>query len=323
MTDKPLNIAFMGTPEFAVVALQYLIDSPHNIVCVYSQPPRPKGRGHKVQKSPVQELAEQHDIPVLTPKSLKGAEEQKEFSNHNLDVAVVAAYGLLLPQAILDAPKYGCLNIHGSLLPRWRGASPIQHAIWKGDDVSGVTIMQMDKGLDTGDMILKGEVLLDGNMTSARLHDELAEVGAKLTLEVLGIIAAQGSVESEGQADEQSTYAPLLKKTDGQVDWSQPAVEIDRQVRALNPWPGVWADIQGKRFKILDVSLADVDYPNYAGALCNEGMSPGKVLNKEGLILCGVKTVLALKTVQPEGKKRMDFTSALNGGYINADEIFS
>ncbi len=323
MTDKPLNIAFMGTPDFAVVALQSLIDSPHNIVCVYSQPPRPKGRGHKVQKSPVQALAEQYDIPVFTPKSLKGAEEQKEFSNHNLDVAVVAAYGLLLPQAILDAPKYGCLNIHGSLLPRWRGASPIQHAIWKGDDVSGVTIMQMDKGLDTGDMILKGEVSLDGNMTSARLHDELAKMGAKLTLEVLDIIAAQGSVESEGQADEQSTYAPLLKKTDGHVDWSRPAVEIDRQVRALNPWPGVWADIQGKRFKILDVSLADVDYPNYAGALCNEGVSPGMLLNKDGLILCGVKTVLNIKTLQPEGKKRMDFTSALNGGYINADEIFS
>lgn len=323
MAEASLKVAFMGTPDFAVSALQALIDSPHEVVCVYSQPPRPKGRGHKMQKSPVHNLAEKYNIPVFTPQSLKDKESQQEFVAHEVDVAVVAAYGLILPEAVLDAPRYGCLNVHASLLPRWRGASPIQHAIWKGDNVSGVTIMQMDKGLDTGDMILKGEISLVPDMISTKLHDALSEMGAKLTLAVLDQLLKKGGVKAEKQDDNLSNYAPLLKKEDGQVDWNKPAIEVDRQVRALNPWPGVWAEIQGKRFKILDVSLADVDYPNYAGALCYEGVSPGTVLDKSGLILCGAKTVLTLKSIQPEGKKAMDFTSALNGGYINMDEIFS
>ena len=323
MAEASLKVAFMGTPDFAVSALQALIDSPHEVVCVYSQPPRPKGRGHKMQKSPVHDVAEKHDIPVFTPQSLKDREAQQEFAAHKVDVAVVAAYGLILPESVLNAPKYGCLNVHASLLPRWRGASPIQHAIWKGDDVSGVTIMQMDKGLDTGDMILKCEIPLSGNTTASGLHDALADMGAKLTLEVLDQLAKNDGVKAEKQDGNLSNYAPLLKKEDGQVDWNNPAIEIDQQVRALNPWPGVWAEIQGKRFKVLDVNLVDVDCPNYAGALCNEGVSPGTILDKNGLILCGVKTVLTLKSIQPEGKKAMDFTSALNGGYINMDEIFS
>ena len=322
MMDSPsLNVIFMGTPDFAAMSLQALIDSHHKVVCVYSQPPRPKGRGHKLQKSAVQHLAEQNDIPVFTPISLKSEEAQQEFAMHNADVAVVAAYGLLLPEAVLGAPKYGCLNIHASLLPRWRGASPIQHAIWKGDALSGVTIMQMDKGLDTGAMICNGEVELDAEMTSSKLHDQLAHMGAELTVQVLEDYARNGSVKSQVQDNNHSTYAPLLKKADGYVDWSHKAEEIDRQVRALNPWPGVWAEIQDKRFKILNATIADLEYPKYVGALCGKGASAGTILNHDGLILCGGKTALLLKTIQPEGKKAMDFASAVNGGYLNVDGI--
>ncbi len=314
-----LRIAFMGTPDFAAVSLQALINSGHDVVCVYSQPPRPKGRGHKVQLSAVHTLAEQHDIPVFTPKTLKTDEAQNEFLRQNVDVAVVAAYGLILPKTVLDGPKYGCLNIHGSLLPRWRGASPIQRAIWSGDKKSGITIMQMDEGLDTGDMIAKSEITLLPHMTSSMLHDGLAEMGAQLLLDVLGDLAQNRGVVAQKQDDAQATYAHLLKKSDGQIDWQNSASEIDRQIRALDPWPGVWANIQGKKFKIREVSLADVDYPNYAGALCDEGLKPGAVLNKDGLMLCGIKTVLKIKMLQPEGKKAMDFKSALNGGYIDVD----
>lgn len=318
-----LRVAFMGTPDFAAVTLQALIDCDHDVVCVYSQPPRPKGRGQKLQKSPVHMLAEAHNIPVLTPQSLKTKEAQDEFSAHKPDVAVVAAYGLLLPLAVLEAPKYGCLNVHGSLLPRWRGASPIQRAILAGDQKTGITIMQMDVGLDTGDMVCKEEVTLDHTITVAQLHDELAVMGARMTVDVLDDIARNGKPAAQTQDDAQSNYAPLLKKSDGVVDWNKPAIHIDRQVRALNPWPGVWAELHGHRFKILAVSLADVDYPNYAGALCDEGVSVGSVLNGRGLILCGQKTVLKIETIQPEGKKPMDFPSALNGGYIDVAQIFS
>lgn len=306
MSRKSLKVIFMGTPDFAAVALQALIDSDHEIICAYSQPPRPKGRGHKVQKSPVHELAESHDIPVLTPATLKGKDAQEEFAAHNADVAIVAAYGLLLPVAVLEAPKYGCLNIHASLLPRWRGASPIQHAILKGDDVSGVTIMQMDKGLDTGDMIVKGQVDITPQTTAASLHDELAEIGGTLALEVLSDLAEHGKVHVEKQNDALSCYAPLLKKSDGQINWQDKASDIDQQIRALNPWPGVWGEIQGKRFKILQAALI---HDPVDGEI-------GEILNKNGDILCGSATVLRIVKLQPEGKKAMDFTAALNGGYI-------
>lgn len=308
MSNTPLKIAFMGTPDFAVVALQALIDSHHEIVCVYSQPPRPKGRGHKVQLSPVHALAEQNDIPVFTPKSLKSDEAQAEFNAQNVDVAIVAAYGLLLPKAVLDAPQYGCLNIHGSLLPRWRGASPLQHAVWKGDDVSGVTIMQMDVGLDTGDMIVKSQVSLDGAMTASKLHDILAQDGARLTLEVLGQLSQAGAVEAQAQDDAQSTYAPLLKKSDGVVNWADDAHDIDRKIRALNPWPGVWAHIDGNRFKILEAKPVPQEILNHP---------EGVFFNKSGHITCGGNSVLQIIKLQPEGKKPMDFASALNGGYVS------
>ena len=253
MTARTLRIAFMGTPDFAVPALKSLIDGPHEVVCVYSQPPRPKGRGQKVQPSPVHEAASAHNIPVFTPKSLRRDEAaQMQFLAHDLDVAIVAAYGLLLPPAVLKAPRHGCLNIHASLLPRWRGASPIQHAIWHGDQQSGVALMQMEEGLDTGPVIAMRAVPIHATTTAQSLHDELSALGAVLTAEMLDVLARDGSLKSIPQDDAGAAYAPLLKKDDGYIDWTKDASSIDRQIRALNPWPGVWTTTpDGKRLKIL------------------------------------------------------------------------
>lgn len=310
---KPLKIIFMGTPDFAAVALKAFIGSPHEIIAVYSQPPRPKGRGHHVQKSAVHELADAHNIPVFTPKSLKSPEEQEIFAAHKADIAVVAAYGLLLPQAVLDAPKYGCLNIHASLLPRWRGASPIQRAIWAGDAQSGVTIMQMDKGLDTGDMIAKVAVDLDETMTASSLHDSLAEKGAALTLEVLSDIAANGKPKAEKQDESLVTYAHLLTKEDGKIDWGKTALEIDRQIRALTPWRGVYTGNDLDRIKILSAQVVSE----------NSNESAGFVLSRDGLVVCGGGSVLKILKLQPAGKQAMDFASAVNGGYVKIGQVLA
>ncbi len=300
MVNKPLKIVFMGTPDFAVPALQALIDSPHEVIAVYSQPPRPKGRGQKVVPSPVHALAGEHGIPVYTPQSLKKGEALEEFKALNADVAVVAAYGLILPPAALEAPRYGCLNIHASLLPRWRGAAPIQYAIWAGDAESGVTIMQMEEGLDTGPMIAKTTVPITPNTTSSMLHDQLAVQGAELILKVLENIEA---LKAEVQDNSLSTYASMLKKEDGLIDWSKPAAEIDRQIRALNPWPGTYTP----DFKIKEALLTDE----------KTDRKPGTFLDKKGHIACGGGSVLQILKLQPAGKNPMDFASALNGGYVS------
>lgn len=308
-----LRIGFMGTPDFALEALKALVASEHEIVCVYSQPPRPKGRGHKLTPSPVQAYAEEQNIPVFHPTSLKSQDIQAQFAAHNLDVAIVAAYGLLLPEAILNAPKYGCLNIHGSILPRWRGASPIQHAIWKGDSETGVTIMQMDKGLDTGDMIAINSIKIADTDTSATLHDKLSEMGARMAVEVLQNLDKNGQLPKEKQKNELSTYAPLLKKSDGEIDWSMSAGEIERQIRALNPWPGVVSNIKDVRFKILEaVPVSAIEKDVQAGTL----------IDKTGHVVCGTGTTLQLKRIQPLGKKPMDVASALNGGYLTIGDVF-
>ncbi|PCI01275.1 MAG: methionyl-tRNA formyltransferase [Alphaproteobacteria bacterium] len=281
-----MRIIFMGTPDFAVPALQTLIDSDHEVVAVYSQPPRPKGRGMQVQKSPVHILADTYGIDVHTPKSLKDKhpDDQDIFVNLNADIAVVAAYGLILPTRILEAPKYGCINIHASLLPKWRGASPIQHAIWKGDTKSGVTIMQMELGLDTGPMILKGETDITPTTSAQELHDTLSNMGGGLLVSALDQIKTDGKVSGEKQDDAHSTYAPMLKKTDGEIDPSASAVDIDQQIRALNPWPGTYITGLKGRVKVLDAHI-------------DEG-------------------ILIYDRVQPEGKKPMDIKSAQNGGYL-------
>lgn len=306
-----LRIGFMGTPDFATTALKALVsfasENDHEIVCVYSQPPRPKGRGQKVQKSSVHDFAESQNIPVFTPINFKEQGALEQFVAHDLDIAIVAAYGLLLPENILNTPRFGCINIHGSLLPRWRGASPIQHAIWKGDAETGVTIMQMDKGLDTGAMILKESTPITPKTTAASLHDDLADMGGRLMIEALETLAKNGALESSPQDNAYSNYAPLLKKSDGEIDWNERAENIHRQIRALNPWPGVRGDIDGAVFKILEAAPQNE----------TTDKSVGTLLNKSGDIACGGGTILRLQTLQPAGKRAMDFSAALNGGYVS------
>ena len=228
-------------------------------------------------------------------------------------MAVVAAYGLILPQAVLDAPRYGCLNIHASLLPRWRGAAPIQYAIWHGDEQTGIAIMQMEAGLDTGPVIWEKPIAIADDTTATSLHDDLCAMGQRGILDVLAILARDGALESTPQDDEKSTYASMLKKEDGVIDWSQSAAKIDRQIRALNPWPGVWAQIDGKRIKILK---AEKPQQKYEGG-------PGDIIDESGIVMCGEDTALTLIQLQPEGKKPMDFKSALNGGYVSKGAAFS
>jgi len=309
--SNPLKIAFMGTPEFSVHILDALMKSGHEVVCVYCQPPRPAGRGHKLQPSPVQLRAEELKIPVRTPLSLKkDAEARQAFADLNLDIAVVAAYGLILPQAVLDAPKYGCLNIHASLLPRWRGAAPIQRAILAGDKESGVCIMQMEAGLDTGPVLMRGTVPITETTTAATLHDALAVQGAELVVKTLSLIAAGKNPAPQKQPDAGMTYAAMLTKEDGKIDWTQPATTIERQLRALHPWPGVWCLHNGQRMKVLDVAIEK-----------RQG-KPGEILDRHLVVACG-KDALLLKKIQPQDRKPMDGISFMNGTHLNVGDMLS
>ena len=309
-----LRIAFMGTPDFAVPALESLLDAGHQVVCVYTQPPRPKGRGQQVQPSPVHLVAQAHNIPVHTPASLKkDLLAVTSLADYAPDVAVVAAYGLLLPKSVLEIPRFGCLNIHGSLLPRWRGASPIQHAIMVGDEESGICIMQMNEGLDTGPVIDCQSVKIRPETTSQSLHDELSALGAGMIVNVVNQLAAGTAPEAQPQDDKGATYAPMLKKEDGRVDWSKTALEIDRQIRALTPWPGVWTTLpEGGRLKIAAAEPLDE-----TGTL-----APGTLIDRTGRVACGGDTVLRLLRVQPENTKAMDVPAAINGGYLTPDQVW-
>lgn len=306
---RKLNVVFMGTPPFAVAALDALVKAGHNIVAVYSQPPRPAGRGHALQKSAVHQYAEARGLPVFTPKSLKkDAEAREVFAGHKADVAVVAAYGLILPKAVLDAPKYGCINIHGSLLPRWRGAAPIQRAILAGDDISGICIMQMEEGLDTGPVLLKDSVAITATTTAPELHDALAAMGGRLIVDALAQI---DTLQPQPQPEEGVTYAHMLSKDDGRIDWAQPADTIERQLRALTPWPGVWClTPQGQRLKVIEAKHAS-------------GMQgqPGEILDAQLCVACGNGTVLKLIRIQPENRKSMTAQDAVNGGLFNKGDV--
>ena len=307
--SQPLKIIFMGTPDFAVPALERLVSTRHKVSAVYSQPPRPKGRGQQVQNSPVHEVAIRHDIPVFTPRSLKKDEQaRKEFLMLQPDIAVVAAYGLILPKDIIEGPKYGCLNIHGSLLPRWRGASPIQHAIWKGDQESGNCIMKMEEGLDTGPVISRRAVPIRPETTSASLYAELAALGAAMIHEVIDDIALRQALPPmTAQDDGLSTYAPMLKKEDGLINWQQTATEIDCQIRGLNPWPGVFTyNGKGHRLKVLEATPV----PD------RTTKTPGTFVDRKGHVACGDGTILKLVKVQPDNAKPMDIAAALNGNYV-------
>ena len=305
---KPLNIIFAGTPDFAAQHLQALIDSPHNVIAVYTQPDKPAGRGKKLQASPVKQLAEQHQIPVYQPKSLRKPETQAELTALHADVMVVVAYGLILPQAVLDTPTYGCLNVHGSLLPRWRGAAPIQRAIWAGDKQTGVTIMQMDAGLDTGDMLHKVFCDIDLQDTSADLYHKLAEIAPNALIEVLNHLT-DGTFIAEPQDDTQSNYAEKLSKEEAKLDWQLSAAQLERNIRAFNPWPMAYlqlTDEQGNP-QTLKVYQATV--------LPSVSQTPGTIISadKNGIQIATADGVLNLLQLQPAGKKPMSAQDLLNG----------
>ncbi|WOF72734.1 methionyl-tRNA formyltransferase [Parvibaculaceae bacterium PLY_AMNH_Bact1] len=301
--SKPLRIAFMGTPDFSVGVLAALVEAGHDVVAVYSQPPRKAGRGMDLKKSPVHEFAETKGIEVRTPKSLKGEEEQQSFADLDLDVAIVVAYGLLLPAAILEAPRLGCLNLHASLLPRWRGAAPIQRAIMAGDSETGVMVMQMDEGLDTGPVLGTARIAITSDMTSSLLHDELAKFGAPLMVETLAKLAA-GEVTPAEQSEEGITYAKKIDKAEARIDWTRPAKELDCHIRGLSPFPGAYFEMlrKGKpeRVKVL-----------WAEAVIGSG-DPGTAIDDALTIACG-EGALRLLEVQRAGKGRATADEFLRG----------
>lgn len=304
---EPLNIVYAGTPEFAAVALKALIDSPHNIIAVYTQPDRPAGRGRKLTASPVKVVAQEHDIPVYQPESLKDEDAQQQLAELKPDLMIVAAYGLLLPQAVLEAPRLGCLNIHASLLPRWRGAAPIQRAILAGDKETGITIMQMDVGLDTGDMLYKLATPITPEDTASSLHDRLAELGAHAITEALDGLQA-GSLKPEKQDDALANYAKKLHKSEAAIDWTQAASQIARQVAAFNPWPVAQTNWQGEVLRLWEARALEQQTQ----------AAPGSVIraDKQGIeIACGEGVLQALKLQRPGGKPQ----SAAD--FINANKL--
>lgn len=301
MTPEQTRVAFMGTPEFATEALKALLEAKYNVVAVYSQPPRPVGRGYKVQPSPVHALADLHHIPVYTPTSLRAEETQKQWKALDLDVAIVAAYGLILPKAILEAPRWGCVNIHASLLPHWRGAAPIQRAILAGDQESGITLMKMDEGLDTGDILLMEKTLITPTTTSSQLHDTLSNLGAEALLKTLPSYLS-GKLHPVPQPQTGVTYADKLSKTEGAIDWSLPATTLERKIRALNPWPGTWFTLGDDRIKVLDAMVVP----------STTSVQPGTILDDKLTIACG-ENALKLLIVQKPGKAPLEAQAFLRG----------
>jgi len=301
-----LRVVFMGTPDFAVPTLSEILGQGHEVVAVYTRAPKPAGRGMDEQKTPVHRLADRFAIPVFTPRTLRDAAAQADFASLGADVAVVVAYGLILPKAVLDAPALGCLNLHGSLLPRWRGAAPIHRAILAGDAESGVTIMRMDEGLDTGPMLLAERTPISAADTAESVHDRLAELGARLIVSTLDALVA-GTLQPVPQPEQGVTYAHKLGKEEGTLDWRRPAAELERKVRAFHPWPGTWfempAALGGERIKVLSAGLALA------------GGAPGTVtIGRDGLpiVACGVGGLKLLRLQRP-GKAAQAADAFLRG----------
>jgi len=303
----------MGTPEFAVTSLRAIVAKGHEVAAVYTQPPRPAGRGRAPRKSPVHDCAEELGLTVRTPASLKSEETQAEFAALNLDLAVVVAYGLILPQAVLDAPRLGCINLHGSLLPRWRGAAPIQRAIMSGDAMTGVQVMRMEAGLDTGAIIMTQATRIFPFDTAGALHDRLAELGAELLPRAL-VALERGEAEERPQAEDGVTYAKKIDKAEARIDWSRSAVEIDRQIRGLSPFPGAWFELKTQkgtvRVKALECAL---DAETTADA------APGQALDDALLIATGQGAV-RLTRLQREGKRAQFATEFLRGSPLAPGE---
>ncbi len=304
-----MRIAFLGTPDFSVPALDALRAAGHEIAYVYTQPPRPAGRGQSERRSAVHDRADTAGIPVRTPASLRDAETQAEFAALNLDAAVVVAYGLILPQPVLDAPRLGCINIHASLLPRWRGAAPIQRAIQAGDAETGVTIMQMDAGLDTGPELLRAAVPITVETDAGMLHDALATLGGRLIVDALAGLEA-GALQAVAQPDVGETYAAKIERGEERIDWAQPAAVLDRHVRAFAPWPGAWFEHDGERIKVLAAEVV-------AGQ-----DAPGTVLDDELTVACS-DGGLRLVTVQRAGKAAMAAAEYLRGRPVAAGTVFA
>ena len=305
----------MGSPDFSVTMLQALLATEHDIVCVYSQPPRPAGRGKTDRKTPVHQAAETARIEVRTPRSLKKKPEQDAFAALEADLAIIVAYGLILPQAVLDAPRLGCVNLHASLLPRWRGAAPIQRAIMSGDKISGIQAMQMDAGLDTGDILMTEETSLTPNDTAGTLHDRLAGLGAKMLPEVLRSLA-NGTAVPEPQSEHGITYASKLGPEDQTIDWTRPATEVDAQIRGLSPFPGArfnWTP-EGETKPMRIKALMSAEEPGSG--------TPGEVLDDNLLVACGDGAVRITRLQRP-GKGPMDASDFLRGTKIGRGQIFS
>ncbi len=292
-----MRVIFMGSPEFSVPVLDALVAAGHEIACVYCQPPRRAGRGKKDRPTPVQARAEGLGLPVRHPVNLKGAEEQKAFADLNADVAVVVAYGLILPQAVLDAPARGCLNIHASLLPRWRGAAPIHRAIMAGDADTGVCIMQMEAGLDTGPVLLREAIAIGPQETTGQLHDRLSDLGAQAIVDALSRL---DTLAPEAQPEAGVTYAAKIDKSEARINWAWTGAEVDRHIRGLSPFPGAWIEVEGQRIKLLASRVAQG-----CGA-------PGQVLDDALTVACGRGAVQVLR-LQRAGKAAQDSGEFLRG----------
>ncbi|BDA58564.1 methionyl-tRNA formyltransferase [Shewanella xiamenensis] len=300
---KPLNIIFAGTPDFAARHLQALINSHHNVIAVYTQPDRPAGRGKKLTASPVKELALAHNIPVYQPGSLRKEPAQQQLAALNADIMVVVAYGLILPKVVLDTPRLGCINVHGSILPRWRGAAPIQRALWAGDKETGVTIMQMDVGLDTGDMLLKTYLPIEDDDTSASLYEKLAQQGPDALLQALEGLA-NGTLAAEKQDEALANYAEKLSKEEARLDWTKSATQLWQEVRAFNPWPVSYFEHQGNTIKVWQTQVSTT----------SSNAAPGTIISasKKGIEVATGDGVITLLSMQLPGKKPLSVADILN-----------
>lgn len=310
-----LRLVFMGTPDFAVPVLAEILAAGHDVVAVYSQPPRKAGRGMVEQPSPVHRFAEEHGLPVFTPVSLKDETEQKIFAELEADAAVVVAYGLLLPKPVLEAPRLGCLNLHASLLPRWRGAAPIQRAIMAGDAETGVMVMQMEEGLDTGPVLLAEHVTIAKDETAGSLHDRLSEIGASLMVRALAALA-RGSIEAVPQSEEGVTYAKKITKEEARIDWSRPARELDCHIRGLTPFPGAFFEAgTGKNVTRIKIVRA---------APVEKSGKPGEILSTDGtIIIACCEGALEISELQRAGKSAMSARDFLRGYPLTVGESVS
>jgi len=301
--SQSLRIVFAGTPDFAARHLAALLSSEHEVIAVYTQPDRPAGRGKKLTASPVKTLALEHDIPVYQPENFKSDEAKQQLADLNADLMIVVAYGLLLPQIVLDTPKLGCINVHGSILPRWRGAAPIQRSIWAGDAETGVTIMQMDIGLDTGDMLKIATLPVEATDTSASMYEKLAELGPQALVECLSDIAA-GTAKAEKQNDELANYAKKLSKEEARINWNDDAAHIERCIRAFNPWPMSHFEVAENSIKVWQSRVVDQSSDKPAGTIIQA--------DKTGIYIATGNGVLALEQLQVPGKKAMSVQDILN-----------